>query len=421
MRPTNLSEVIGHNQITGNDSVLRSLIDSSGFGGAIPSVILWGPPGCGKTTIAKIVANQTDSDFVQLSAISSGIKDLRSSIDKAKKSLDQGRPTILFIDEIHRFNKTQQDALLGAVENGIISFIGATTENPSFEVNRALLSRATVLKLGVIESSSIMTLLQRAIEKDVLLSKYEIEVENLNRIAVASSGDARIALNILELALRMSYNKNSDVLTVTDATVDKAIAGRARNYDKSDDYHYDNISAFIKSMRGSDPDATLIWLLNMIDGGEDPKFIARRMLIFASEDIGLADSNALIIANSAFETYEKIGLPEGLYPLCHCAVYLAAAPKSNTITKAMKAAKAVVKSNPDPEVPYNLRNGVTQLMKDSGYGKGYKYPHDFPMNFVDEDYYPSNVGKTKIVEFGNNLVEVQTKKIMKNRWGNRYD
>jgi putative ATPase len=421
MRPKRLEQVVGHTELTKEGSVLRSFIDSQEIGGSLPSIILWGPPGCGKTTLARIISIETGYNFIDLTAISSGVKDLRKALAEAENSLLANKGTLLFIDEIHRFNKSQQDALLGAVEKGTISFIGATTENPSFEVNRALLSRATVLKLNSVPTKDIVELISRTINEDELISRFDIELHQPERIATAAAGDCRIALNILELALRMAFKKGSDTLQLTPEIIDKAIAGRARNYDKSDDYHYDNISAFIKSMRGSDPDAAIFWMLNMISGGEDPKFIGRRLLIFASEDIGMADPQSLVIANAAFEAFEKMGLPEGLYPLMQAVVHLSTAPKSNSIKVALGSGKKSVHNNTDPEVPYHLRNGVTEIMKDSGYGKGYKYPHDYDNNFVDEQYLPDNAISDRYYIPQSNELEQKIKDLMTKRWGARYE
>lgn len=417
MRPQTLSEVIGHKEIVKKGGIIDKLLSSMELGGVLPSLIFWGPPGCGKTTLARIIAKESEHSFISLSAISSGVKDIRSAIDSAKKSKEQGINTIVFIDEIHRFNKSQQDTILGAVESGLISIIGATTENPSFEVNRALLSRATVIKLDEIRESDLTELINRAVNEDELLKPFDIELEDKSKIAEAASGDARITLNILELALRMSFNKGSKNLNVTKAIIEKAILGRARNYDKSQDYHYDNISAFIKSMRGSDPDAALFWMMNMLEGGEDPKFIARRISIFASEDIGMADSQALLVADAAFSTIERVGLPEGKFALVHAVVYCATAPKSNSLKIALKESNQAAIKKQNPEVPYHLRNGVTQLMKDSGYGKGYRYPHDYENNFVSEEYMPKGLESNSYYVPGLNPEEDTIRLRQQDRWG----
>lgn len=421
MRPISLTDIIGHESVTGEGSILNGILNSMNLGGVLPSIIFWGPPGCGKTSLAKILAKETKHSFIDLTAISSGVKDLRQAIIGARKAREEGQNTIVFIDEIHRFNKSQQDTILGAVEDGTISFIGATTENPSFEVNRALLSRATVIKLNAISNESISRIIDKAIDTDELISEYEVKIDSKNKISEAAAGDARIALNILELALRMSYVKGSKELNITNDILEKAILGRARNYDKSEDYHYDNISAFIKSMRGSDPDAALFWLMNMIQGGEDPKFVARRMIIFASEDIGMADSRALTIANDCFTAIERIGLPEAIFALAHGVIYLSTAPKSCSVKSAIGSSKAAVNKQTNPEVPYHLRNGVTQLMKSVGYGKDYKYPHDYENNFIIEDYFPAGLSNRSYYQPAKNSEEKYILDLMRTRWGKRYD
>lgn len=392
LRPQTLDQYIGQYHLVGPRGIIRRMIDS----GNISSFILWGPPGVGKTTLARIIANTTKSSFFTLSAVTSGVKDVRDVIEKAQKESDgffrQGRP-ILFIDEIHRFSKSQQDSLLGAVENGTVTLIGATTENPSFEVIRPLLSRAQVYTLKPLLESDLKILLDRAIRDDEILSKRNVRVESTDALFRYAGGDARKLLNILDL-LEQSAAAGEDIV-INDKVVTERLQENPQAYDKNGEMHYDIISAFIKSMRGSDPDAAVYWLARMIAGGEDPEFIARRMVILASEDVGLANPNALLIANTTFDIIQKIGMPEGRIPLAECAVYLAQSPKSNSAYMAIDAALAEVERSGNLPVPLHLRNAPTSLMKQLGYGQNYLYAHDFPGNFVRQQFRPDAIA-TKV-------------------------
>ena len=387
LRPRTLDEYIGQQHLVGQGAVLRQMIDS----GRISSFILWGPPGVGKTTLAHIIANRLETPFYTLSAVTSGVKDVRDVIEKAQKGrfFNEASP-ILFIDEIHRFSKSQQDSLLGAVERGIVTLIGATTENPSFEVIRPLLSRCQLYVLKSLEKDDLLQLLDRAIHTDLILKEKQIELKETGALLRFSGGDARKLLNILELVTECSESPTAPPhpIVITDELVTACLQQNPLAYDKQGEMHYDIISAFIKSIRGSDPDAALYWMARMIEGGEDPQFIARRMVISASEDIGLANPNALLLANAAFDTVMKIGWPEARITLAETCVYLAASPKSNSAYLAIDAALARVRETGNLPVPLHLRNAPTKLMKDLGYSDGYKYPHDFPGNYVEQQYLP---------------------------------
>ena len=410
LRPLLLDNLIGQQHLTGEGSVLRQSIAN----GKIPSMILWGPPGVGKTTIASIIAATLSVPFYTLSAISSGVKDVREVIEKAKTQ----EGVILFIDEIHRFNKGQQDALLGAVEKGIITLIGATTENPSFEVNSALLSRCQVYVLKSLDDYDLKKLLQSALQNDEILKQQNIEILAYEAILNIAGGDARKLLNLLELVV--NANNDFDKLSITNEMVLHLAQTRIALYDKQGEQHYDIISAFIKSMRGSDPNAAVYWLARMIEGGEDVKFIARRMLIFASEDIGNANPNALLMANATFDAVSKIGYPESRIILSQCAVYLATAVKSNASYMAIENALALVKSKGDLPVPLAIRNGVTGLMKNMGYGKNYQYDHERALNFAGQEFFPDELQQTKLYEPGNNLREEEIRKFLRLRWKEKY-
>lgn len=388
LRPRTLDEYIGQRHLVGPEGVIRRMIDT----GNVSSFILWGPPGVGKTTLARIIANTTECTFYTLSAVTSGVKDVREVIERASRDasgmFSKGRP-VLFIDEIHRFSKSQQDSLLGAVENGTVTLIGATTENPSFEVIRPLLSRAQVYTLQPLDEADLNVLLQRAISTDDLLKQSDIQVEQTTALFRYSGGDARKLLNILDL-LQQSTPLGKPLI-INDRTVSENLQQNPQAYDKNGEMHYDIISAFIKSMRGSDPDAAVYWLARMIAGGEDPEFIARRMVILAAEDVGLANPNALQLANATFDTIQKIGMPEGRIPLAECAIYLALSPKSNSAYLAIDAALAEVERSGNLPVPLHLRNAPTKLMKSLDYGKNYLYAHDYPGNFVVQQFRPDSI------------------------------
>ena len=385
LRPKTIDQYIGQTHLVGPDCILRRMIDS----GQVSSFILWGPPGVGKTTLARIIANTTSSPFYTLSAVHSGVKEVREVIDKCKADsrnmFSTGRP-ILFIDEIHRFNKSQQDSLLGAVESGIITLIGATTENPSFEVIRPLLSRAQVYVLKPLDDNDLHTLLDRAISTDEILSRRNVKVESTTALFRFAGGDARKLLNILDL-LEQSTAAHEQMI-IDDELVTKRLQENPSAFDKNGELHYDIISAFIKSIRGSDPNAAIYWLARLIAGGEDPEFIARRLVISASEDIGLANPNALLLANATFDTLKKIGWPEGRIPLAECTIYLATSPKSNSAYKAINTALELVNATGNQPVPLHLRNAPTKLMAELGYGADYKYSHDYPGNFVRQQFMP---------------------------------
>ncbi|HEX2630613.1 MAG TPA: replication-associated recombination protein A, partial [Chitinophagaceae bacterium] len=411
IRPTTLDELAGQQHLTGKGSILRKAIEH----GRVPSMILWGPPGTGKTTIANIIANTLKVPFFMLSAISSGVKEVREVIEEAR--LKPG--SILFIDEIHRFNKGQQDALLGAVEKGVITLIGATTENPSFEVNSALLSRCQVYVLKSLAEKDLIQLMQIAIQKDVFLSQRSIELKETSALINISGGDARKLLNLLDLVADASYAPGT--LVITDKMVTEVAQQRIAVYDKGGEQHYDIISAFIKSIRGSDPNAAIYWLARMLDGGEDVKFIARRLVILASEDIGNANPTALVMANATFDAVNKIGYPESQLILSQCAAYLASSPKSNSATIAIGEAFAAIKKHGDLPVPLHIRNAPTRLMKDMGYGKNYEYSHSYENNFSPQEYLPKELAGTKFYDPGKNAREEELRKFLKSLWKDKYN
>jgi putative ATPase len=419
MRPRNLDEFSGQSHLVGEKGVLRKVIES----GNIPSFILWGPPGVGKTTLASIIANTMKRPFFHLSAVHSGVKDVRDTIEKAKRQQFFNQPNpILFIDEIHRFNKSQQDSLLSAVEQGIITLIGATTENPSFEVISPLLSRCQVYVMNPLSEENLIGLLDKAIKKDAFLAEYKIEILEYEAFMRVSGGDARKLYNALELVVAGEAKDATDgKIMVTDDKVLDHVQKNLALYDKNGEQHYDIISAFIKSMRGSDPNAAVYWLARMVEGGEDPKFIARRMLILAAEDIGLANHNALLLAQACFEAVNVIGWPESRIILSEAAVYLATSPKSNASYMAIENALGAVKEKGDLPVPLHLRNAPTKLMKDLGYHKDYKYAHSFEGNFVIENYLPEEIMGSQFYEPGNTQKEEEIRKRLKNLWKDIYD
>jgi len=408
VRPSTLDELVGQKHLTGKGSILRTAIEN----GKIPSMILWGQPGTGKTTIAHIIAHTLKVPFFQLSAISSGVKEVREVIEEAKTKTG----CILFIDEIHRFNKGQQDALLGAVEKGVITLIGATTENPSFEVNSALLSRCQVYVLKPLNEKDLIQLLHQAIKKDEFLRKKNIEIKETEALINISGGDARKLLNLLELVV----DAEGDNVALTDNLVMDVAQKRIALYDKKGEQHYDIISAFIKSMRGSDPNAAVYWLARMIEGGEDVKFIARRMVILASEDIGNANPTALVMANATFEAVNKIGYPESSLILSQCAIYLASSAKSNAATTAIGDAMNAVKEHGDLPVPLHIRNAPTRLMKNLGYGKNYQYSHSYEGNFSEQEYLPKEIAGTKFYDPGKNAREEELRKFLRSLWKEKY-
>jgi len=414
MRPKTLDDYVGQKHLVGKGAVLRKAIES----GVLPSMIFWGPPGVGKTTLAYIISQTLYRPFFSLSAINSGVKDVREVIEKAAMLKEQGETLpILFIDEIHRFSKSQQDSLLGAVERGTVTLIGATTENPSFEVISALLSRCQVYILQPLEEGDLLSLLNKAMKDDVVLRDKTIVIKEDEALLRLSGGDARKLLNIFELLVNAFKTKK---IELTNDIVLEHVQQNMALYDKGGEQHYDIISAFIKSMRGSDPNGAVYWLARMIVGGEDPLFIARRMLILASEDIGNANPNALLLAQACFESVNKIGMPESQLILSQTVIYLATSPKSNSATTAIGAAIALVKETGDLPVPLHLRNAPTKLMKNIGYGKGYKYAHSFEGNFTDLDFLPEAIKGTKIYNPGNNPREAESKEKLKKLWGDRY-
>jgi putative ATPase len=409
MRPTTLNDLVGQEHLTGKGSILRAAIEQ----GNIPSIILWGSPGTGKTTIANIIAHTLSVPYFQLSAISSGVKEVREVIDQAKKTTK----SILFIDEIHRFNKGQQDALLNAVEKGIITLIGATTENPSFEVNSALLSRSQVYVLKPLQEKGLIELLHKAIITDEVLQQYTIDLKETSALINISGGDARKLLNLFELVITSSSKKE---IVITDDLVMNVAQKKIALYDKQGEQHYDIISAFIKCIRGSDPNAAAYWLMRMVNGGEDVKFIARRLVILASEDIGNANPNALLLANATFDVVNKIGYPEATIPLMQCALYLASSAKSNTAVEAIAAASKAIQQHGDLPVPLHIRNAPTKLMKDLDYGKNYQYSHLGENNFIEQEYLPDKIANTKFYEPGNNARENELRKFLKEKWKDKY-
>ena len=414
MRPNTLDEYIGQRHLVGKGAVLRNMIEAR----RITSFILWGPPGVGKTTLAQIVANTLQLPFYTLSAVTSGVKDVREVIDKARggRFFNEGNP-ILFIDEIHRFSKSQQDSLLGAVEKGVVTLIGATTENPSFEVIRPLLSRCQLYVLKPLGDDDLMELMQRAITHDPELSQRQIVLKETGAILRYSGGDARKLLNILELVVESSSDEK---VVIEDKRVVECLQQNPMAYDKGGEMHYDIISAFIKSIRGSDPDAALYWLARMIEGGEDPSFIARRLVISASEDVGLANPNALLLANAAFDAVMKIGWPEGRIPLAEATVYLAASPKSNSAYNGINKALQIVRQIGNQPVPLHLRNAPTEMMKDLGYASGYKYSHDYPGHFVEQQFMPDSLCDTRIWEAQHSPSEDKLYRRMVECWGDRF-
>ncbi|MCI5876235.1 MAG: replication-associated recombination protein A [Prevotella sp.] len=414
MRPRTLDEYVGQKHLVGPGAVLRNMIDT----GHISSFILWGPPGVGKTTLAQIVASMLQVPFYTLSAVTSGVKDVRDVIERAKNGrfFNTASP-ILFIDEIHRFSKSQQDSLLGAVERGVVTLIGATTENPSFEIIRPLLSRCQLYVLKPLEKDDLLSLLHRAVTEDVELSKRQITLKQTDALLRYSGGDARKLLNILELVVGASDHGE---VVITDEMVESRLQQNPLAYDKDGEMHYDIISAFIKSIRGSDPDAALYWMARMIEGGEDPKFIARRVVISAAEDVGLANPNALLLANTAFDVITKIGWPEGRIPLAEAVVYLATSPKSNSAYLGIDAALATVRATGNLPVPLPIRNAPTALMKQLGYHDGYLYPHDYPGNFVPQQYLPDDLRNQRFWHAQHTPAEDKLYQRMVQCWGERY-
>ncbi len=413
-RPTSLDTYIGQKHLVGKDAVLRKMIDS----GVVSSIILWGPPGVGKTTLAQIIANQLNRPFYILSAINSGVKDVREVIEKAKKTKFFNSPIpILFIDEIHRFSKSQQDSLLGAVEQGVFSLIGATTENPSFEVISPLLSRCQVYVLKSLEKEDLQALLTKALTTDSILKAKDVQVNEEEALFRFSGGDARKLLNILELVINAA---DGEKIEITNDLVTKSLQENPSAYDKNGEMHYDIISAFIKSIRGSDPDGAVYWLARMVEGGEDPKFIARRLVISASEDIGLANPNALLLANQCFDAITRVGWPEGRIILSQTTIYLATSPKSNSAYKAINEAQAIVRQTGNLPVPLHLRNAPTKLMKELGYGVKYKYSHDYENNFVEQDFLPQELLKHRFYTPQKNQQEIKILERLKMLWKKRY-
>lgn len=407
IRPRDLSEIMGQDHLLGEHAPLRQMIDQ----GHLPSIIFWGPPGVGKTTIALLLAQAIDRPFVSLSALNTGVKELREVIAESGDLLTP----VVFIDEIHRFNKSQQDALLGAVEKGKITLVGATTENPSFEVNSALLSRCQVYTLNALDEKALVHLLNHAIATDKILQARHLFIDEFEALIQFSAGDARKALNLLDL-VSSTFDVNEDVNHITNALVVKVAQQNIARYDKNGEQHYDLVSAFIKSIRGSDPDAALYWMARMLKGGEDPLFIARRMLIAASEDIGNSNPNALLLAGECFRSVQVIGMPEARIILGQCAVYLATSAKSNSTYLAINKAMALAEKTTDVSVPLHLRNAPTTLMKEQGYGVEYLYPHDYPEHFVTQDYFPPELKGTKLYESARNKREVEGEKLQQRRW-----
>lgn len=412
MRPQTLADIVGQEHLTGKGSILQNALAN----GSIPSMILWGPPGVGKTTLAGVIANELEQPFYTLSAISSGVKEVREVIELAKRQTG----AVLFIDEIHRFNKNQQDALLGAVEKGTITLIGATTENPSFEVNSALLSRCQVFVLKALSQEDLIKLLHTAIDKDSVLVELNIELKETEALIRLSGGDARKLMNLLELVATAGNTSEKQPLLITDELVVQTAQQRIALYDKQGEQHYDIISAFIKSMRGSDPNGAVYWLARMIEGGEDVKFIARRMVIFASEDVGNANPTGIVMANACFEAVNKIGYPEARIILSQCVTYLASSPKSNASYEAINQALDAVRRQGDLPVPLHLRNAPTRLMKDQGYGKNYQYSHMGEGNFIEQEYLPEKLAGTAFYTPGKNAREEELRKFLREKWKGKY-
>lgn len=415
LRPKDLDAIIGQQHLIGTNAPLRKAIRS----GSLPSMILWGPPGVGKTTLAQVISNELDRPFYTLSAISSGVKDIREVIQKAEgQGLFSERNSVLFIDEIHRFSKSQQDSLLGAVERGSITLIGATTENPSFEVISALLSRCQVYVLESMGKEELTTLLDRALSVDEELKHRSIKIDEDSALLRASGGDARKLLNVLEMVVN---SQGDEEVKITDEMVMDVVQQQMANYDKNGELHYDIISAFIKSVRGSDPNAAIYWLARMVEGGEKPEFIARRLLILAAEDIGNANPTALIMANNTFDAVSKIGWPEGRIVLSQCTIYLACSPKSNSAYTAIKTAQQEVRNSGDLSVPFHIRNAPTKLMKDLGYGDGYQYSHNDLNNEADQQFLPDKISSTGFYFPGDNAREREFKKQLEKLWEGRYE
>lgn len=415
LRPLRLEDYVGQQHLVGKGAVLRNMIEKK----QISSFILWGPPGVGKTTLAQIIAHQLEIPFYTLSAVSSGVKEVRDVIERAKgNQFFTNSSPILFIDEIHRFSKNQQDSLLAAVEQGVITLIGATTENPSFEVIRPLLSRCQLYILKPLSSADLISLAEKAIATDIILKEKKITIKETNALVRYSGGDARKLLNILELVCQ---SNNNEEIVITDKLVVNRLQENPLAYDKDGEMHYDIISAFIKSIRGSDPDAALYWMARMIEGGEDPKFIARRIVISAAEDIGLANPNALLIANAAFDAVTKLGMPEGRIPLAEAVVYLASSAKSNSAYLAIDEAISEVRKSGNLPVPLHLRNAPTEVMKNLNYGKDYKYPHDFPNHFTQQQYLPTPIIERRFYYPQQNAAEERLNMQLHERWGNRFE
>ena len=417
MRPKILTDYYGQEHLVGPEGSLTQIIKN----GVFPSLILWGPPGTGKTTLAHLLAIEKQIPFYQLSAVNTGVKEIRKIIKKAEQSgnlFNGKKPIILFIDEIHRFSKSQQDSLLNAVEKGIITLIGATTENPSFEVINALLSRCQVYVLNPLEKKDLESILERALNEDSDLKKYNFKINETEALIELSGGDARKLLSLLELIIQSQEKKSFEL---TNAMVFETIQSKSVLFDKNGDFHYDIVSAFIKSIRGSDPNAALYWLARMIEAGEDITFIARRMLILAAEDIGIANPTAVVLANSTFQAVNSVGYPEGRILLSECAIYLSTSPKSNTSYKAINAAMEKVKTTGNLQVPIHLRNAETKLMKELGYGEGYKYSHDYDNQFINQEYLPEKIQGTKLYEPGKNNKEQNIRNFLKIRWKNKYN
>ncbi len=417
-RPKTIDEYVGQKHLVGKGSILRNSIES----GILPSFILWGPPGVGKTTLARIIANRLNRPFYGLSAINSGVKDVRDTIEKAKKQQFFNQPNpILFIDEIHRFSKSQQDSLLGSVEQGIITLIGATTENPSFEVISPLLSRCQVYVLKTLEKNELLEIMNRALAQDTYLKKYKIKIVENEALLRLSGGDARKLLNVIELVTAPGIEQGKKQIRIDNALVLEKVQENIALYDKMGEQHYDIISAFIKSVRGSDPNAAIYWLARMVEGGEDPKFIARRLVILAAEDIGLANPNALLLANSCFQSVHMIGWPESRIILSETTIYLATSPKSNSAYLAIENAQSKVRETGDLPVPLNIRNAPTNLMKDLGYGSDYKYAHDYDKNFTVEEFLPEKIKNILLYKPQSNTRETDIRERMQKLWKGKYD